>query len=220
MEIHTKPYSKLVEKLLSVYRDKLVSIYSLDHPMARTADTPGSLLIVVQSVTCEDLEQHRETPGIVTQVKLFERNELATAADVFPIEFLELKRHPSLLYGKDVLQDVNVSSTHLRHELEFCLRALVLKLREGAVAPKADLSGLVLASFPEVLTYFGYVRHLPGRTTAVSETETFRDACHILECNPVVFEQIQAAYAGQKLAPYFEGYLAELTRAIGKLDTL
>jgi predicted nucleotidyltransferase len=58
----------------------------------------------------------------------FTRDELREAADVFAIEILDMKHGRRVLFGKDLVADIEVPMNLHRVQIEHDLRTLVLKL--------------------------------------------------------------------------------------------
>lgn len=56
---------------------------------------------------------------------------LTTSADVFPIDFLDLKANRALLLGTDVLGALAVPLGHLRHQCEYELRSRLIGHRQA-----------------------------------------------------------------------------------------
>ncbi|MBA2620538.1 MAG: hypothetical protein H0U87_04995 [Acidobacteria bacterium] len=73
----------------------------------------------------------------------FTVSELQNASDVFPIEFHQMKRARRVLFGADVLADLNLSDEFLRHQTEYELRTKLLQLRRAYIPASATVEGLV-----------------------------------------------------------------------------
>lgn len=73
----------------------------------------------------------------------FTVSELQNAADVFPIEFHNMERARKVLYGADVLANLNISDEYLRHQTEFELRSKLIKLRREYIPASASVEGLI-----------------------------------------------------------------------------
>src|SRR5262245_58129370 len=58
----------------------------------------------------------------------FSVEEIANAADVFPIEFLDMMDHRVVVAGRDPFDGLEVSTRHLRHQVEFELRGKLIRL--------------------------------------------------------------------------------------------
>lgn len=61
---------------------------------------------------------------------MFKEKELIEARDVFPIELIEIKEKNLLLYGNDLLKDMEFSLEDIRKQCESEVRAKVLGLRK------------------------------------------------------------------------------------------
>ena len=103
------------------------------------------VMIVLKEIRLEDLDEmakpvrkSRENCGLT--VMLLTEDELLSSADVFPVKFLEMKRHHVLLAGRDLLSDLDIPKEHLRLRCEQQLKNLSLKLRTfylfGSAQPK------------------------------------------------------------------------------------
>lgn len=73
----------------------------------------------------------------------FTVSELQNAADVFPIEFYNMEHARKVLYGADVLANLNISDEYLRHQTEFELRSKFIRLRREYIPASASVEGLV-----------------------------------------------------------------------------
>lgn len=60
---------------------------------------------------------------------LVSQHDLERSTDVFPIKFLDIQEHHTLLWGKDVLQDIKVEESHLRLRCEQEFKNLAMRLR-------------------------------------------------------------------------------------------
>src|SRR5581483_9383459 len=79
------------------------------------------------------------------------RNELERSSDVFAIEFLDMRQRYRVLYGDDVLKDLDISMAHHRAQLEYELREKLLLLRQKFLllgSRERQLKALLLESVP------------------------------------------------------------------------
>ena len=86
---------------------------------------------------------------------LFTSLEVTKSCDVFPIEMLDMKQSHHVLTGKDVVKDLEVSLTNLRHQVEFELRSKILRLRDSCVKAgnsKSALIKIMVSSFSSVMS--------------------------------------------------------------------
>lgn len=97
--------------------------------------------------------KHRPPQFITTQ-------ELSTSADVFSIEFSDIKRRYRVLYGEDLFRDLVVPMTHHRAQLEYELREKLFLLRQHLLVAAADDSKVwevLLHSLTSFTTLFRHV---------------------------------------------------------------
>ncbi len=92
-------------------------------------------LIVVEDASLESLRRTievvargragcRVTPFFLTP------HDIKTSTDVFPIKFYDMKDAYELVYGEDVLADLEIRDDNLRLEIEQELKILLLELRQ------------------------------------------------------------------------------------------
>ena len=72
----------------------------------------------------------------------FTVNELENASDVFPIELHQMSVARKVLYGPDVLANVEISDKFLRLQTEFELRSKLIQLRRQYIPASANADGL------------------------------------------------------------------------------
>jgi predicted nucleotidyltransferase len=63
-------------------------------------------------------------------VLLLSEDDLRRSTDVFPIKLLDMQRHHRVLWGKEVLTDLNIARDHLRLRCEQEIKNLLLRLRQ------------------------------------------------------------------------------------------
>ena len=113
--------------------------------VARQSDY--NLLIALHRITPKDLRNAhaclREWSKFGHGIPVyFTVSELQNAADVFPIEFHNMERARKVLYGTDVLANLNISDEYLRHQTEYELRSKLMKLRRSYISASTSVEGL------------------------------------------------------------------------------
>ncbi|MCB4757375.1 MAG: hypothetical protein LHV69_10175 [Elusimicrobia bacterium] len=78
--------------------------------------------------TAEKIISLGEKKGNINPV-FWSEDELRNSADVFPVEFLDIKEKYRVLHGKDIFAEIAIDTKNLRHQLEFELRSKLLHLR-------------------------------------------------------------------------------------------
>jgi len=72
----------------------------------------------------------------------FTVSELQNASDVFPIEFHQMSIARKVLFGPDVLADLDVSDKFLRLQAEYELRSKLIQLRRQYIPASMSVEGL------------------------------------------------------------------------------
>lgn len=92
---------------------------------------------------------------------VFTKDEIKNAVDVFPVEFLNIKRHHKMLHGEDILNNIEVSKEKLRHQLEFEFRSKLFHLRQSYLKSDGnDLDDLILSAVPTLAPIIGALMYL------------------------------------------------------------
>jgi predicted nucleotidyltransferase len=100
--------------------------------------------------------------------------EVQRSADVFSIEFLDMKRHYRVLWGEDVLKPLEIPMRLHRAQVEYELREKTLLLRQGLLAAGENEDAkwqLLLRSLPSFGTLFRHALIATGDPAAGSKRE-------------------------------------------------
>jgi hypothetical protein len=106
---------------------------------------------------------------------LLSADEMRRSADVFSIEFLDMRRHYRVLFGEDVLKTLEIPMRWHRAQVEYELREKTILLRQHLlVSPeKAEAKWeLLLRSLPAFGTLFRHALIALGDAGAGSKRET------------------------------------------------
>ncbi len=101
-------------------------------------------------------------------------NELQRGADVFSIEFLDMKRHYSVLWGEDVLNTLDVPMKFHRAQVEYELREKTILLRESLLTAAGDKNkkwDLLMRSAPAFATLTRHALIALGEPAAAHKRE-------------------------------------------------
>jgi predicted nucleotidyltransferase len=100
--------------------------------------------------------------------------ELQRGADVFSIEFLDMKRHYRVLWGNDVLKTLDVPMKFHREQVEYELREKTILLRQSlltAVGDKNKKWDLLMRSAPAFATLTRHALIALGEPAAAHKRE-------------------------------------------------
>ncbi len=157
--------------------------------------------------------------------RIFSPELIRDAADVFPLEFLDLKRFRSVLHGSDPFVGVEVSPANLRVQCERELREKMMRLREGYVEaagrPRA-LRRLLVGAHGSFVALFRGCLHLLGGEVPAHNPEVIAAFCERAGIEVEPFRLVEALRRGEAVAEdprrLFSRYYAELQRAVHAVD--
>ena len=123
----------------------------------------------------------------------FTVSELQNASDVFPIEFHQMSIARNVLYGPDVLADLNISNKFLRLQAEYELRSKLIQLRRQYIPASTSiesLKSLMAESLASFAALFRAVLILKGITPPATKREIVALTAEHLGIDGMPFEKI------------------------------
>lgn len=157
----------------------------------------------------------------------FTGNELHRAADVFAIEFLDIRERRRVVFGEDVFAQLDVPMRLHRDQVERELRARLLALRQSyLLAPQKQkaLAGLMTGSFSTFATLFRHALLALGEQPPRGIREMVSRLGAILGFEPAPFHAILDVREGKReassleVAAIFQSYLAGVERVVDQVD--
>src|SRR6266550_90971 len=228
----------LVENLRAAHGDNLASIVLYgsvaagDH-VAEHSD--HNLLIALNQIASEDLRLSQNAmrdwlkSGQPTPV-YFTVAELERAADVFPIEFLQMEKARKILYGRDPFEFVEISQANLRHQTEYELRTKLIQLRRLYIPASTSvekLCALMSDSLASFAALFRAVLILYGQEPPVSKADSVRATVRLLGLEASPFEQIlelrsksSKTLTEAEANNIFSAYLSQIEQVIEAVDRI
>ena len=228
----------LVDDLRATHGDNLASVVLYGSAAAGDHDVLRSdynLLIALKRITPEDLRQAqapmREWQRLGHPLPVyFTLEELADAADVFPIEFHQMANARVVLYGRDPFEFVQLSNANLRHQAEYELRSKLIQLRRlyipasVSIEKLCDLMNDSLSSFAAL---FRAVLMLHDQQAPVSKPDCVRATAKLLRLDSAPFERIFEFRTGGNLPTsekdandLFGAYLLQIEQVVEAVDHL
>ncbi len=198
-----------------------------------------NLLIALHRITPKDLRNAqaclREWSKFGNSTPVyFTVSELQNAADVFPIEFHNMERARKVLYGDDVLANLNISDKYLRHQTEYELRSKLMKLRRSYISASTSvgsLTNLMAESLSSFTALFRAVLLIHGLEPPVTKHEIVALTAENLKIDGRPFVEIfnirennfaktlDEISANQLFADYLE-QIENVIEAVDKLEKL
>lgn len=144
--------NRYVEKIKNILGENLVTLAEYNN---------GDEVRCLAICNSLDFKTITDLKGLDTIPMVFTKEEIKNALDVFPVEFLNIKRHHKVIYGEDILKDINVSRQNLRHQLEFEFRSKLIHLRQSYMQSNGDdLEDVILRSVPTLAPIIGALMYL------------------------------------------------------------
>ena len=232
-------FNHLIGDLRATHGDNLASVVL--YGSAASGDfvqieSDYNLLIALERITPEDLRlaqaPMREWQRLGHPLPVyFTTEELSDAADVFPIEFHQMRRARVVLYGRDPFDGLTISDENLRHQTEYELRSKLIQLRRLYIPASASaerLRDLMCDSLSSFATLFAPVLMLYGQEPPVLKREVVRAAVGLLGLDGAVFERVfelreavgDASLGEREADELFADYMAQVERVIEAVDAL
>src|SRR5256885_12840898 len=172
---HEKLLSEFVEKMRTAAGENLISMilygsaaegefhpeYSDLNLLCVLRDTSFASLSKIAAAVEWWRKKKHHPPLVVTE------KELKDTADVFSIEFIDIKQRHRVLYGSDVLGDLSVPMQLHRSQLEYELREKLFLLRQHVLLAGSNEKALwdaLLNSLSSFTTLFRHVLIELGET--------------------------------------------------------
>lgn len=232
-----KVLNELVSKLQKTYGERLVSVVL--YGSAAIGDHTGrysdiNIFCVLGAVTPRELAEAepifrwwraKDNPSPL----LMSEEEVRTSTDCFPIEFHDIRERHRILYGKDVVADLEIDESFYRAQVEYQLRAKLLRLRQKGAGVMHDRELLLKLLADSVSTFCVLARHalrLHGHETRWPKREVIELAGVHAGIDPAPFNALLDLREGKikpralDPAPLYEGYLREIQRVVDYVDRL
>jgi predicted nucleotidyltransferase len=232
-------FNYLVNDLRATHGDNLASVVLYGSAAAGDqvgAESDYNLLIALNRITPEDLRlaqaPMREWQRLGHPLAVyFTVEELRDAADVFPVEFHQMRRARVVLHGEDPFASLVISDENLRHQTEYELRSKLIQLRRHYIPASASvekLCDLMSDSLTSFAALFAPVLMLHGQPDPPSlKREIVGATARRLGINAAPFERVFALRERGAVRPsereaheLFAAYLAEIERVIEAVDEL
>lgn len=157
------------------------------------------------------------------------REYISSSADVFPIEFLDMKENHICVYGEDILSSLQIKHEHLRLLCEQQIKGKLLRIRQAYLEigiQNKQIEGLLKESGRALIPVFRNLIRLKGKTPPVQKTEIIKLLCSEFQLRedvlgPVLkWTRADEKISRKEMAAYLEKYLEEMTKLAKEVDKL
>ena len=193
--------SELVDRLRKAHGDALVSVLLYGSgavPDSRDGLSDYNVLCVLKQVTPHELHNSETVFRWWREMKnpaplLMSSDEVITSADCFPIEFHDICERHRLLFGEDVVKDIEVDDAFYRAQVEHELRAKLLRLRQkagGLISEKDLLLRLMCDSVSTFCVLFRHALRLAGDSPRFGKRDVVAAARDRFGISPQPFDTL------------------------------
>lgn len=154
---------------------------------------------------------------------------IKSSLDSYPIEFLGMKNSHILIYGEDVLNELNFNPADLRLQIERELRGKLLLLRQGyleAEGKPRQLRQLISNSITAFTAIFNALLYYKEGNAPQGRRETIRETGRLYPIDTAVFmlcadiKEGKDKLSGAEVADVFGKYLQEINKICSIVDSL
>lgn len=228
---------KLVKKLKETFGDRLISV--ILYGSAAVGDHSGdfsdiNIFCVLREVTPRELAnaepivnwwRKKNNPSPL----MMSADEVRNSTDCFPIEFHDIRERHRVLYGEDVVAGLEIDESFYRAQVEYQLRAMLLRLRQKGAGVMRDRDVLVRLLAESVSTFCVLTRHalrLHGEDTQFEKRAVIEQAVGKFGLDAAPFSSLLDLRDG-KIKPkaldstaLYGQYLREIQKVIDAVDVL
>lgn len=155
------------------------------------------------------------------------REELERSTDVFTIELLDMQQHHRILFGKDVLKDLDIPLHLHRVQVEYELREKLVLLRRQlllAFGSNRRLWELLLRSVPSFVTLFRHALIALGEPAQSDKRDAVEALSKQVGFDPSAVNKVldvrerKADLRRMDVKDVFAGYLTAMEKVAAAVD--
>lgn len=195
-------------------------------------DEPKKVLVVLDEIAPADLKAAHDvaewwrSEGNPVPV-YFTSREMTASSDVFPIEFIDMSQVRHVLHGRDPFEGLELHTQNLRHQLEYELRAKLLRLRRLYIPASQNanqLARLMVESLDDFAVLFRHVLLMMGKDGPFDRHECVMSLAGALHLDKTALERIFVYSADEEVwiesetNQTFANYLVQIEKVIEMVD--
>ena len=225
---------KFAQGLKDIYPEGLLSLILYGSSVSGEFVDKHSNLNLLVVLKNTDLEVIKKSSKLIHKFKMINAlflNEdyIANSTDIFPIEFLDMRENYFVLYGKDVLKDIQIDIRNLQFQCEQELKAKLLKLRQAYLLLNTNtpaLRSLLFMSFTSILHILRNVLRIKGKKPPYLKDEVLKELVLEFKIDTDVWEKILSAknkkskLTRKEIEQLFVSFVRELEMIVTIVDKL
>ncbi|MFZ5515101.1 MAG: hypothetical protein ACOY90_00585 [Candidatus Zhuqueibacterota bacterium] len=172
---------------------------------------------------------HRWAKRKVSTPLILTRRYIESALDSYPIELLTMKQYHRLVFGRDVLNEIEVAAEHLRLQCEREMRGKLLHMREQYLETNGKpvpIKNLIRITVPAFVSIFSALLFLKGQDNTGSKQQIFDKTAELFELDKNVFDNVLLVWGNSKkmkhdeLNSLMQQYVEQIRKLTNIVDTL
>ncbi len=225
-------------ELFKAYGDDIVSVFAYGSVTGadynpKTSDI--NIAVVLKDVSLAILKPALKTvrAGLrrkITAPLFLTPSYIKMSLDTFPMEFMAMKESRRVLFGEDVLADIDVSREDLRRECEYQLKGKLLTIRQAYLEQglnRRALERLIKASFRALVPVFqNMLRIKRAESPPAEKEEMLRQLGEEFDIDVASFLEVlrdkkaDGRIAGKAPESFLNDFLLQLERLSDVVDGL
>lgn len=229
-----EPY---LNELVKIHQDNVVSIFLC-------GDATGvdfvykfsriTLFVILEKLEFRDLQKSLSlvSKGISKKIAaplFLTRQHIQSSADVFPVEFLEMKENHILLYGKDLWEALEINPANIRLFCEEQIKGKLIRIRQAYLEvgrKKKGVEALLKESLDALTPVLRNLLRLKAKIPPVLKEEIYQQVAVEFNLDPAVFLAILSdtkndeKIGAQNVEVVLEKYLEQIQQLAIAVDQL
>lgn len=220
-------------KMKDVYGDGLISVVLYGSAESGEYDTKRSninVAVILKDARLENIARSSDAlrvfPGI-TPV-FFTENFVRESADVFPVEFLDIKENHRLLYGLDIFKDLVIDIKNLRFQCEQELKSKIINIKKAYSVTRTTTGRreLLYKVFNSVMHILRNVVRLKGHEPSYRKEDLLGEISRELKIDIMNLRRVLEAKAGKislsadEVAELFNAFIDDLENIADIVDKI
>ncbi|MBL7177184.1 MAG: hypothetical protein ISS66_15275 [Desulfobacteraceae bacterium] len=219
-----------------VFGDQLISVILYGSALTEEYSPKQSDLNFLIVVSEEGIEQLHLVYELVAKWRkkrvstplFLTKAYIKSCLDTFPIEFITIKQNHSLVYGKDILEELSFDKNFVRLQCERELRGKLLLLRERYVETSGKtkaLRNLIAKTLPDFIFIFKGLLYFLDKDVPATKQETVIIIAKELDLDQELFLSLLRLKEGifkpspEEINTLFQKYLKEIRTLTMRIDT-
>jgi predicted nucleotidyltransferase len=190
-----------IQDLKDIYKDELISLILYGSAASGEFIDKHSNLNVLVVLKNTDLDNLKKASGVINKFKMINplfltKEHITSSTDIFPIEFIDMQENYVLLYGKDILKEINIDIKNLKFQCEQELKAKLINLRQAYLKinnDKVALRGLLFRSFTSISHILRNVLRLKNKKPPYLKQDILKELALEFPIDIIIWEKILAA---------------------------